>query len=136
MKLAKILVILALVLGSIAGVFSFLFDLLRELFTGAGVYGIITVAGTLLFIVSIVSIAKGWAMKQVIKDVLFGLFGYGLGKRNREFTQEEVEDLIRSFLRGVPLEAVIDYWAEANSYDRDSGYVADRLRDKADEMDF
>ena len=39
MKLAKLLVILALVLGAIAGVFSFLFDLLRELFTGAGIYG-------------------------------------------------------------------------------------------------
>lgn len=59
MKLAKLLVILALVLGAIAGVFSFLFDLLRELFTGAGVYGIIAVAGILLFIVSIVSIVKG-----------------------------------------------------------------------------
>ena len=59
MKLAKLLVILALVLGAIAGVFSFLFDLLCELFTGVGVYGIITVAGILLFIVSIVRIVKG-----------------------------------------------------------------------------
>ena len=59
MKLAKLLVILALVLGAIAGVFSFLFDLLRELFTGAGIYGIIAVAGILLFLVSIVSIIKG-----------------------------------------------------------------------------
>lgn len=75
-------------------------------------------------------------MKQVIKDVLFGLFGYSLGKRNREITQEESEGLIRSFLSGVPLEAVIDYWAEANGYDTDSSYIADRLRDKADEMDF
>jgi len=124
------------VLGAIAGVFSFLFDLLRELFTGAGIYGIITVAGILLFIVSIVSIVKGLAMKQVIKDVLFGLFGYSLDKRNREFTQEEAECLIRSFLEGVPLEAVIDYWAEANDYDKDSSYIADRLRDKADDMDF
>ena len=59
MKLAKLLVILALVLGAIAGVFSFLFDLICELFAGAGIYGIIAVAGILLFIVSIVSIVKG-----------------------------------------------------------------------------
>ena len=75
-------------------------------------------------------------MKQVVKDLLFGVFGYSLGMRNREFTQDEAEGLIRSFLGGVPLEAVIDYWAEANGYDRDSSYIADRLRDKADEMDF
>ena len=75
-------------------------------------------------------------MKQVVKDLLFGVFGYSLGKCNREITQEESEGLIRSFLRGVPLEAVIDYWAEANGYERDSSYIADRLRDKADEMDF
>lgn len=74
-------------------------------------------------------------MKQVIKDVLFGLFGYSLGKCNREIAQEESEGLIRSFLSGVPLEAVIDYWAEANGYDTDSSYIADRIRDKADEID-
>ncbi len=74
-------------------------------------------------------------MKQAVKELLFGLFGYGLGVWNREFTQEEVENLIRSFLGGVPLEAVIDYWAEANGYDIDSSYIADRLRDKADEID-
>ena len=59
MELAKLLVIPVLVLGAIAGVFSSLFDLLRELFTGAGVYGIITVAGSRLIIVSIVRIVKG-----------------------------------------------------------------------------
>lgn len=58
MRLAKFLVIAALVLGAIAGVFSFFIDLLSDLFTGAGIYGIITVAGILLFIVSIISIIK------------------------------------------------------------------------------
>ena len=58
MRLAKFLVIAALVLGAIAGVISFFIDLLCELFAGAGIYGIITVAGILLFIVSIISIIK------------------------------------------------------------------------------
>lgn len=58
MKLAKTIVIIALVLGAIAGVFSFLFDLLHVLLTSAGVYGIITIGGILLLIVSIVSIIK------------------------------------------------------------------------------
>ena len=74
-------------------------------------------------------------MSQFLEDMLCGLLGYGMGKRNREFTQEEVESLIRSFLRGVPLEAVIEYWAEANGYRTDSLVIAGRLRDKADDME-
>lgn len=74
-------------------------------------------------------------MSQFLEDMLCGLLGYGMGKRNREFTQEEVESLIRSFLRGVPLEAVIEYWAEANGYRIDSPVIAARLRDKADDME-
>ena len=74
-------------------------------------------------------------MSQFLEDMLCGLLGYGMGKSNREFTQEEVEGLIRSFLRGVPLEAVIEYWAEANGYRADSPAIAGRLRDKADDME-
>lgn len=74
-------------------------------------------------------------MSQFLEDMLCGLLGYGMGKRNREFTQEEVEGLIRSFLRGVPLEAVIEYWAEANGYSQNSSCVARRLREKADDME-
>ncbi|MBP9018700.1 MAG: hypothetical protein KBG04_02610 [Bacteroidales bacterium] len=74
-------------------------------------------------------------MTRFLEDMLCGLLGYGMGKRNREFTQEEVESLIRSFLRGVPLEAVIEYWAEANGYRTDSPVIAGRLRDKADDME-
>lgn len=74
-------------------------------------------------------------MSGFLEDMLCGLLGYGMGKRNREFTQEEVESLIRSFLRGVPLEAVIEYWAEANGYRTDSSIIAGRLRDKADDME-
>ena len=59
MKLAFFIFITLLVAGAIAGVISFFIDLLRELFAGAGIYGIITVAGILVLIVSIVSIAKG-----------------------------------------------------------------------------
>lgn len=58
MRLAFFLFIAALVLGALAGVISFFIDLLRELFAGAGIYGIITVAGILLFIISIISIIK------------------------------------------------------------------------------
>lgn len=75
-------------------------------------------------------------MSRLLEDFLCGLLGYGIGKRNREFTQEEVESLIRSFLQGVPLEAVIGYWMEANGYSGQSGLVADTLRRKADEVDY
>lgn len=75
-------------------------------------------------------------MSRLLEDFLCGLLGYGIGKRNREFTQEEVEDLIRSFLQGVPLEALIGYWMEANGYSEQSGLVADTLRRKADEVDY
>lgn len=74
-------------------------------------------------------------MSRLVEDFLCGLLGYNLGKRNREFTQEESEGLIRSFLRAVPLEAVINYWMEANGCSRQSGLVADTLRRKADEVD-
>lgn len=30
-------------------------------------------------------------MTRFLEDMLCGLLGYGMGKRNREFTQEEVE---------------------------------------------
>ena len=75
-------------------------------------------------------------MSRFVEDLLCGIVGYGIGKRNREFTQEEVEGLIRSFLQGVPLEAVIGYWMEANGYSGQSGLVADTLRRKADEVDY
>ena len=75
-------------------------------------------------------------MSQLLEDFLCGLLGYGISKRNREFTQEEVEGLIRSFLQGVPLDAVIGYWMEANGYSEQSGLVADTLRRKADEVDY
>lgn len=75
-------------------------------------------------------------MSRLLEDLLCGAVGYGFGKRNREFTQEEVEGLIRSFLQGVPLEAVIGYWMEANDYGMSSPNIARRLRDKADEIEW
>lgn len=53
-----ILIVLIIVFIGIIAVISFFFELVHELFTGAGIYGIITVAGILLFIVSIISIIK------------------------------------------------------------------------------
>lgn len=74
-------------------------------------------------------------MSQFFEDLLCGLVGYGLGKRNHEFTQEEAEGLIRSFLQGVPLEAVIGHWMEANDYGMSSPIIAHRLREKAEEIE-
>jgi hypothetical protein len=74
-------------------------------------------------------------MSRLLEDLLCGVVGYGFGKRNREFTQEEVEGLIRSFLQGVPLEAVIGYWMEANDYGMSSPIIARRLRLKSDEIE-
>ncbi len=75
-------------------------------------------------------------MSRLLEDLLCGVVGYGLGKRNREFTQEESEALIRSFLQGVPLEAVIGYWMEANGFSAYSAAIAERLRIKANEIDW
>ena len=74
-------------------------------------------------------------MSRLLEDLLCGALGYGFGKRNREFTQEEVESLIRSYLKGVPLEAVIGHWMEANDYGMSSPIIAHRLREKADEIE-
>lgn len=75
-------------------------------------------------------------MSRLLEDLLCGVVGYGLGKRNREFTQEESEALIRSFLQGVPLEAVIGYWMKANGFSAYSAAIAERLRIKANEIDW
>ena len=74
-------------------------------------------------------------MSRLLEDLLCGALGYGFGKRNREFTQEEVESLIRSYLKGVPFEAVIGHWMEANDYGMSSPIIARRLREKADEIE-
>lgn len=52
-QLVIILCLAAAILGAIAGIFSFLIDLLAELFTGAGVYGIITVVCVIIFIIAV-----------------------------------------------------------------------------------
>ena len=75
-------------------------------------------------------------MSQFVEDLLCGMLGYGLGKRNREFTQEEVDVLIRSFLQGATLEDIISYWMEANGFSAYSVAIAERLRDKANEIDW
>lgn len=59
MRLAFFIFLTLLVAGAIFGVISFIIDLLRQIFEGAGYYGFITVVGILVLIVSIVSIAKG-----------------------------------------------------------------------------
>ncbi len=77
-------------------------------------------------------------MNKVLENLIFGFFGYKLGssKCDREFTQEEVENLIHSFLSQVPLDAVIDCWMDANNCDTfkkrlDVAYILD---DKANHI--
>lgn len=57
-QLIIVLCIAAAILGAIAGIFSFFIALLVELFTGAGVYGIITVICAIIFIIAVVYIIK------------------------------------------------------------------------------
>ena len=57
-------------------------------------------------------------MNRTIEDLLFGFLGYKLGShKNNEISQEDSEGLIHAFLSQVPLDAVIDYWLEANNCD-------------------
>lgn len=70
--------------------------------------------------------------------MLCGLIGYGVGNRvaQREISQEEAESLIRSFLSQVPLDAVIDYWIEANNCNTvgERIKVENILKNKADHI--
>lgn len=79
-------------------------------------------------------------MSRILEDMLCGFLGYGIGnhvaqKRN-EISQEEAESLIRSFLSQVPLDAVIDYWIEANNCNTvgERIKVENILRNKADHI--
>lgn len=75
-------------------------------------------------------------MSRFVEDLLCGIVGYGLGKRNRTVSDEQAEDVIRHYLRDIPLEKVISHWVEANGYDGGcEGLIIDRLRRKADEME-
>ena len=58
-QLIIVLCIAVAILGAIAAIFSFLIALLVELFTGAGIYGIITVVCAIVFIIAVVYIIKG-----------------------------------------------------------------------------
>ena len=62
-------------------------------------------------------------------------FGLRLRQAQPRVYPEEVESLIRSYLKGVPLEAVIGHWMEANDYGMSSPIIACRLRVKADEIE-
>lgn len=74
-------------------------------------------------------------MSRILEDVLCGVLGYNIGvQKNNKITQEESELLIHSFLSQVPLDAVIDYWIEANNCNTVEKYIKVKniLRDKAD----
>ena len=77
-------------------------------------------------------------MSRILEDILFGVLGYAAGSRrnNCEISQEDAETLIHDFLSQVPLDAVIDYWIEANNCDSfsDKLEVAYKLKDKADHI--
>jgi len=57
-QLVIVLCIAAAILGAVVGIFSFFIALLVELFTGAGVYGIITVVCVIIFIIAVIYIIK------------------------------------------------------------------------------
>ena len=79
-------------------------------------------------------------MNRLVEDMLCGLLGYGIGNYTAQgkdkISQEEAESLIHSFLSQVPLDAVIDYWMEANNCDTvgERINVENILRDKADHI--
>lgn len=76
---------------------------------------------------------------RLLEDLLCGALGYGIGsyrEKNREFTQEEVESLIDSYLSQVPLEGVIDAWIKANDIKTYGDYVqvSKILKKKAEDI--
>lgn len=79
-------------------------------------------------------------MNRLVEDMLCGLLGYGIGSYTTQgkdkISQEKAESLIHSFLSQVPLDAVIDYWMEANKCDTvgERINVENILRDKADHI--
>lgn len=79
-------------------------------------------------------------MNRLVEDMLCGLLGYGIGNHTAQsrgkISQEEAESLIHSFLSQVPLDAVIDYWIEANNCNTvgERIKVENILRNKADHI--
>lgn len=76
---------------------------------------------------------------RLLEDILCGALGYGIGSyrnKNRDFSQEEVESLIHSYLSQVPLDAVINDWIDANKANTfgERRDIANTLRTKADEV--
>ena len=69
--------------------------------------------------------------------LLSGGIGYAIGSmKNSNVSEQECENIIRGFLRQTSLETLIDYWMEDNGYSGGcEGYVCDKLRQKADELE-
>lgn len=77
--------------------------------------------------------------KGLFSALLFGAIGYGIGNaRNKgsNIPEEEVENIIRGFLRQTSLENLIEYWSNDNGYTGGcEGYVINQLRSIADSME-
>lgn len=77
---------------------------------------------------------------RLLEDILCGALGYGIGSyrssKKQEFSQDDVESLIHSYLSQVPLEGVIDAWIDANDANTygERMKIANILKSKADEV--
>lgn len=76
--------------------------------------------------------------KGIITALLSGIIGYGIGSagNDRNISTEEVENIIRGFLRQTSLEDLIKYWSNDNGFSGGcEGYVINQLRDIANGME-
>lgn len=69
--------------------------------------------------------------------IISGLVGYGIGSsKGGKISEQDVDNIIRRFLRQTSLEDLIGYWAKDNGFDGGcEGYVINRLREIADNME-
>ena len=76
-------------------------------------------------------------MGRLFEDILCGAIGYGLGSmHDHKVSEVECEKIVNVFLRQTSLEDVIDFWMQDNGYTGGcEGYVCDKLRDKADQIE-
>ena len=75
-------------------------------------------------------------MSRLLEDLICGVLGYGLGKRNALQQEPRVseEEIITRFLKSCDIDDIIKIWMEANGVPENDWYTATRLRTKADYM--
>ena len=75
-------------------------------------------------------------MSRLLEDLICGVLGYGLGKRNalQQEPRESEEEIITRFLKSCDIDDIIKIWMEANDVPENDWYTATCLRTKADYM--